>query len=97
MPVVDAAKRFGIGECKVSDYSCFIMARLDEQSGFEEKYDRCAVLVDEVSGSVKGADKLLPPPSLSEESFAEYLIGTFSDDGEIYYVISPEKLARLKG
>jgi hypothetical protein len=37
-------------------------------------------------------EELGDPPALNSESFAEYVKGTFVNDGKIYYVITPQLL-----
>ncbi len=87
IPVIDTAKRFGLGDRVTGDHRCFIVARLTE--GLEGRYDRCAALADEVCGSVKLDGELSPPPAVNSESFARYVSGTFVNDGKIFFVIAP--------
>lgn len=87
VPVIDTARRFGLGRRVRGEYSCFIVAKMTE--GLDGRYDRCAALTDEVCGSVKLEEELSPPPAVNSESFAKYVSGTFVHDGKIYYVITP--------
>lgn len=91
IPVIDTAVRFGLSFGVVGDYSCFIIASLSKKS-LEGRYSKCAALADEVCGSVKLEEELGDPPALNSESFAEYVKGTFVNDGKIYYVITPQLL-----
>ncbi|MCR5122977.1 MAG: chemotaxis protein CheW [Ruminococcus sp.] len=92
MPVIDTAKRFGIGERVTGERSCCILSRLDPSSGMSGRYEICAVLVDEVTGIIE-TEELSPPPALNSDSYSRYMKGTFIDSGVTYYVISPELLA----
>jgi purine-binding chemotaxis protein CheW len=92
MPVIDAAKRFGLsGECERS-HSCFIAAFSDGEGEQAEKYRRCALLADSVEGSVRCTEEeILPPPDINEDSFVRYVDGMFLKDGAACYIISPGK------
>ncbi|MBQ1538465.1 MAG: chemotaxis protein CheW [Ruminococcus sp.] len=94
-PVIDTSLRFGLGNGITGLRSCFILTRVDlegaENAEQFERYDRCAALVDEVSGSDK-VDELLPPPAVNAESYSRYLKGVYTKNGETIYVISPHKL-----
>ena len=90
-PVIDTAIRFGLGERVTGKRACCILAALDHSSGLAERYERCAALVDEVSGIVN-SESLSPAPALNSESFAKYIKGTFIADGVTYYAVSPELL-----
>ena len=91
VPVVDTAARFGLGEKITGQRACCILSRLDHSSGMADRYDRCAVLVDEVTGIVS-SEGLSHAPALNSESFARYVKGTFIDNNVTYYVITPELL-----
>lgn len=91
LPVIDTAVRFGLSFGVVGDYSCFIVTDLSEDS-LDGRYGKCAALADEVCGSVRLEGELNPPPSVNSESFARYVKGTFVDDGNTYYVITPQLL-----
>ncbi len=91
VPVVDTAKRFGLGSLQKGSHSCFILARLDD-SELKKSYDKLAAWVDEINGSAK-VSSISPPPALNDESFSEYVAGTFLYEDRTYYVITPEKLA----
>ena len=88
-PVIDTAVRFGLGEKVTGRRACCILTALDHSSGLAERYERCAALVDEVSGIVN-SDSLSPAPALNSDSFAKYIKGTFIADGVTYYAVSPE-------
>lgn len=94
-PVIDTARRFGLGDGISGTRSCYILARTDlEGSDAEEgfsRYDRCAALVDEICGS-ETIDEIAPPPTVNEDSYSRYLKGVYTRDGETVYVISPHKL-----
>jgi purine-binding chemotaxis protein CheW len=92
VPVIDTAKRFGIGDKVTGEHSCCILSRLDPSSGMSGRYEVCAVLVDEVTGIIE-ADRLSPPPALNSDSYARYMKGTIIMENITYYVISPELLA----
>ena len=92
VPVIDTAVRFGLAERVTGERACCILSRLDPTSGMTDRYEKCAVLVDEVTG-ITEAGILSPPPALNRESFMKYMKGTFIDHGTTYYVISPELLA----
>lgn len=92
VPVIDTSLRFGLGGGVTGARACCILSRLDPSSGLTDRYGKCAVLVDEVTGIIR-ADKLSPPPALNSESFSRYMKGTFISEGVTYYVISPELLA----
>lgn len=92
-PVIDASKRFG-GSGITGVHSCFIVTGLspsEAESAKFERYDRCAVMVDEVYGS-EVVGNLMPAPAVNADSYARYMKGVYSKDGEIIYVISPDKL-----
>ena len=92
VPVIDSAARFGLAEHVTGERACCILSRLDPSSGMTDRYTKCAVLVDEITG-IQEADKLSPPPALNTESFAKYMKGTFITDNTTYYVISPDLMA----
>ena len=92
VPVIDTAVRFGLGGSISGQRACCILSRLAPDAKLPGRYDKCAVLVEEVTG-ITEADELSPPPSINSESFARYMKGTFISEGVTYYVISPELLA----
>lgn len=94
-PVIDTSVRFDLGEGINGERSCVILTSIDlegakDTSGFE-RFDRCAVLVDEVYSS-ETIEELMPPPMVNDDSYSRYLKGVFVIDGETVYVISPQKL-----
>lgn len=93
-PVIDASKRFGLGDGITGFHSCFIVTELspsESESEKFERYDRCAVMVDEVYGS-DVVERLMPSPAVNSESYTRYMKGLYYKDGEIVYVISPDML-----
>ncbi len=94
-PVIDTSKRFGLGSGVTGGRSCYILTRIDldgaKNAEAFERFDRCAALVDEVTGS-DTVETLLPPPSVNAESYSRYLKGVYTKNGETVYVISPHKL-----
>jgi purine-binding chemotaxis protein CheW len=92
LPIIDAAKRFGLeGECE-RRHSCFITTFTDESSSLSGEYKKCALLADSVEGSVqKNEDEILPPPDINKDSFVEYISGVFISGNETFYIISPKK------
>lgn len=92
VPVIDTAVRFGLGEGISGERACCILSRLAPDAKLPERFEKCAVLVEEVTG-ITEADKLSPPPALNSDSYAKYMKGSLISDGVTYYVISPELLA----
>lgn len=92
MPVIDAAKRFGLNETGNRERSCFIVAQTETENGIGGEYKKCALLADEAAGSVqKEEDEILSPPDVNADSFVRYVSGMFLTDGETCYIISPAK------
>ena len=97
-PIIDAAKRFGLGEAGDRTRACYIVADIgsesDELSGQDkdERYIKCALLADAINGSVQCADEdLLPPPEINADSCVKYVTGTLEVNGATCFVISPNK------
>jgi purine-binding chemotaxis protein CheW len=92
IPVIDAAKRFGLGNGGDRSHSCFIVTFTDGGDEISDKYKKCALLADSVMGSVQcGEEDLLPPPEVNADSAVKYVKGMTRLDGETVYIISPEK------
>lgn len=92
IPVIDAAKRFGLNSQEDRSRSCFIVAFTEaEEGGISAEYKKCALLADSVKGSLERTDgELLPPPAVNSDSFVKYVTGMISDDGKVCYVIAPQ-------
>lgn len=92
MPVIDAAKRFGLSSHGDRSHSCFIVTFTDGEGELGGRYKKCALLADEVSGSVQCAEEeVLPPPDINADSFVRYISGMIRINGETCYIISPAK------
>lgn len=92
VPVVDTQIRFGLGEGVKAERACFVLTRLEQNSDFAEGDNKCAVLVEEVSGMFEPESSLGAPPAVNQDSFAMYVTGTYIQNDETYYIITPEKL-----
>jgi len=97
-PIIDAAKRFGLGEAGDRTRACYIVADIGSESdelsgqGRDERYIKCALLADAINGSVQCADEdLLPPPEINADSCVKYVTGTLEVNGATCFVISPNK------
>ena len=99
-PIIDAAKRFGLGEAGDRTRACYIVADIGSESGElgdqdkdkDERYMKCALLADAINGSVQCADEdLLPPPEINADSCVKYVTGTLEVNGATCFVISPNK------
>lgn len=92
IPVIDAAKRFGLPVSGDRSRSCFIVTFTDGIGELGDKYRRCALLADTVSGSVKCEEsEIMPPPEINADSFVRYVSGMIKLEGETCYIISPGK------
>lgn len=92
IPVIDAAKRFGLPDSGDRSRSCFIVTFTDGNSELGGRYRKCALLADTVNGSVQCEESdILPPPEINADSFVRYVSGMIKLKGETCYIISPGK------
>lgn len=80
--VINLRKRFNYEPKSLSDRDCIIITAGERRVG---------LLCDSIEGFVSvEQDKILPPPSLDEESAARFITGEFlTEENEICYILSP--------
>lgn len=92
IPIIDAAKRFGLSAGGDRSRSCFIVTFTDGSGELGGRYKKCALLADTVKGSVQcGESDILPPPEINADSFVRYVSGMIKLADETCYIISPGK------